>query len=479
MKLLSNAPWLLGSLLAVTACSVGPKYSKPETPVAANFSNGKHDSFANVEPAIQWWHRFDDSELNHLVDQALANNKDLKIAAARVDEAMALARVAHIALFPTVTSDASYTRTHESRVERIPLPGVTGNTQVLDFGLQETWEIDLWGRVRNSYKAAKADLEANNEQRNDTMVSLISDVGRLYLELRGLQNELAVALQNVQNQKETVELTENLLKGGRGTELDTSRALAQLKTTEATVPPLQSAISKDAHAIAVLLGEQPQVLEKELLRAKPIPSLPTLVRIGKPESLLRRRPDVRVAERSLEAASLRINVATADLFPKVTFNGTVDLQAKNFSGLSGPGSGASSFGPGISWPALDIWRVKALVDVAKAREREQLATYEKTVLTALQETEDALTDYGYQRARRGFLSEAAEASEKAARLARERFKQGAADFLTVLDAERTMLQAQSDLAVSETGTATAIVAVYKALGGGWESPGRDVTQSSK
>jgi multidrug efflux system outer membrane protein len=293
------------------------------------------------------------------------------------------------------------------------------------------------------------------------------------MDLRGQQLQLQVAEKNAANQRETLDLTEKLLQGGRGTELDTSRALAQLKQTESDIPPIRTAIARDIHAISVLIGAQPQVLEDSLSKSRPIPEMPERIRVGSPADLLRRRPDIRAAERALEATSLRLNVATAELFPKVAFNSTIDVQARNFGKLGGPGILATTFGPEVSWPALNIWQVKAAVDAASAQVRGQLATYQKTVLTALQESEDALTDYGQQVARTSLLREAAAASEKAAKLANDRFQQGAADFLTVLQAELTMLQAQSSLAQSETSEAISVVTIYRALGGGWEGIGVD------
>lgn len=285
--------------------------------------------------------------------------------------------------------------------------------------------------------------------------------------------ELGVAQRNAANQRETLKLTESLLQGGRGTELDTSRARAQLNQTLAAIPSIESAISKNTHLIGVLTGYTPESVEKELAATKPLPDMPSLVRIGDPASLLRRRPDIEAAEESLRAATERIGVATADLFPRVVFNGTAGVQANNFAKFGGPNIGATSFGPNISWPAFDLGRVKAQIDAAGAKAKSALASYEKVVNGALQETEDALVDYGRQRARTGFLREAASASEQAAKLARERYQNGVADFLTVLDAERTMLQAQSDLAASETVTATAIVAIFRALDGGWDSSGSE------
>jgi multidrug efflux system outer membrane protein len=467
-------------LCILSSCAVGPNYKKPETPVKASFAEKKQGNYSSEKTVTEWWRKFNDSQLTSLVQRTLANNKDLKVAAARVDEARALRRLVHFDYFPTVTADAAYTNSRRSNIGFSRSEGFgnspgfsspSRNEEVYDVGLDATWELDIWGRVRRSNWAVRYDLQAQEDLRHDTMVLLAAEVARAYLELRGLQNELGVAQRNAKNQEDTLKLTESLLQGGRGTELDTSRARAQLKTTLAAIPSIESAISRDIHRISVLTGEQPDVLTKQLIKFKDMPSLPSLVRIGNPADLLRRRPDIRAAENQLAAATERVGVEVADLFPRVAFNGRVGLQAETFSGLAKSGADTYNFGPQITWAAFDMGRVFANIEASKARTRQQFATYEKTVLTALQETEDALVDFGKQRQRRELLREAATASEQAAKLARERYQTGVATFLEVLDAERTMLEAQSRLAESETLTATSQVAIYKALGGGWETEG--------
>ncbi len=456
-------------LLLLSSCVVGPKYAKPETKVDGSFAGKGADNYSGQEVVAEWWRRFNDSQLTSLVERALDNNKDLKIAAARVEEYRALRRYVRYDYFPTVNSDAAYTNQRRSSTQSFG--AFPRDEEMYDIGLNATWELDIWGRVRRSNWAARLDVEAQEELRHDTMVLVSAEVARAYLELRGLQNELDVAVRNAKNQEDTLKLTESLLQGGRGTELDTSRARAQLNSTRAAIPSIESAISQDIHRISVLTGEQPDVLTKQLIKARKMPDLPSLTRIGDPASLLRRRPDIRAAEAQLAAATERVGVATADLFPRVTFNGRVALQAQDLAGWGHSGADTYNFGPGISWAAFDLGRVYAQIAANKARTKQQLGTYEKTVLGALQETEDALVEFGKQRQRRGFLAEAASASEQAAKLARERYQTGVATFLEVLDAERTMLEAQSRLAESETRTATAQVAIYKALGGGWESSG--------
>lgn len=465
-------------LCLLSSCTVGPDYKKPETPVSASFANKKQSNYSGDKVVVEWWRKFNDAQLTSLVERTLASNKDLKIVAARVEEARALRRVVRFDYFPTVTSDAAYTNRRLSKDQGFGtgLGSVvrSRDSETFEVGLDATWELDFWGRVRRSNWAARLDVVAAEELRHDAMVALSAEVARAYLELRGLQNELGVAQRNAQNQGETLKLTEDLLRGGTGTVLDTSRAKAQFYSTKAAIPRIESAIAQIIHRISVLTGEQPDTLRRELSRPKDMPSLPSLVRIGNPADLLRRRPDIRNAEAELAAATERVGVATADLFPRVTFNGRVGLQAETFSGLAKSGADTYDFGPGITWAAFDLGRVIARIDASKARTRQQLANYEKAVLTALEETENALVDFGKQRQRRELLREAVQAAEVAAKLARERYEAGRDPFLNVLDAERVMLEAQSRLAESETLTATSQVAIYKALGGGWETGGGSI-----
>lgn len=458
----------LATLLAVillAGCNVGPKYQKPDTKVNSKFGGGKSGPYSNDVIITDWWGRFHDAELNSLVRRALDGNKDLQIAASRVNEAKALRAYVRFDYFPTVPGAASYTNNRQSLAQTNGLSFGPRSVEIYSAGFEATWELDLWGRVRHLNKAAAADVATAESFRYETMVSLCAAVAGSYLELRGLQNQLDVARRNVDNQRDALKITENLLQGGRGTELDTSRAQAQLNGTLAAIPFIESAISKDIHRISVLIGQQPTVLTGELFPAKAMPKMPSLVRIGNPADLLRRRPDIAAAESSLQSATEKVGVATADLFPAVTFNGTAAIQANS---LSGPGSAATSFGPHITWAAFNLGRVKAQLDAAGARAEGQLASYEQTVLGALEETENALVQYGHERTRGEYLRAAAEASEHAAKLAKEVFEAGKTDFLTVTDANRTLLLAQSELASSETTTATALVAIYKALGGGWE-----------
>ena len=460
--------WALGFGIFFSGCAVGPNYKPPHTSVAASFANAPTNVASTDEATLAtWWKGFNDARLDGLVDRAIAHNHDLRLATANLKEARALRRLTTFDLAPTVQGNAGYQNGLLSK-SAAP-PGASRGArefELYDASFDATWELDFFGRVRRSVQAANAQFAATEATRLDVLVSVTAEVARNYLELRGLQNQLAVARKNADVQAETLKITQSRLEGGRGTEFDVSRSRSLLNLTLSTIPPLEAAIQKTIYRIAVLTGQQPTALTTDLFAPVPLPSVIPPLALSNPEFLLRRRPDIRAAERSLAAASARIGIATADLFPRVTFIGSVGLQAETLAGLGKNGADTWNFGPRITWAALDLGRVQARIKAADARTEASLAFYERTVLGALEETEDALVDYGHEQTRQHFLEASAQASKQAADLAHQRYESGAADFLSVLDAERTLLEAQDRLAASQTRTATAFVAVYKALGGG-------------
>jgi multidrug efflux system outer membrane protein len=459
-------PIMIAALLS--ACAVGPDYTKPDAAPGAQFANAVLPEFKRDGIEVAWWKQFDDPLLSELIDRAVSNNRDLKAAEANLRVARALYLEAGLDLLPTITSHANYTtqkRSFDAMNRRTFAPR---ELELFNVGFDAFWEVDFFGRIRRSVEARDAEVDAAEADLRDLLVSVISEVALNYFELRGLQNQLDVAQKNADNQAATLELTQARLEAGRGTELDTSRAKAQLDSTLATIPPIQTRIRENIHRLGVLIGQLPDTLSARLSEPAPMPKIPETIHIGAPADLMRRRPDIRVAERNLAAATARIGVATADLFPRVTFNGTIALESRTLSGLGASGTEAFSAGPRISWAFLDLGRVRARIRAADASADATLANYEQTVLTALEETENALVSYNRQRARRGLLASAATSSERAHQLAHLRFEDGITDFLTVLDAERRLLLDQELLAQSQTATATSLIAVYKALGGGWE-----------
>lgn len=460
--------------LFFTSCAVGPNYFAPEGSPQSRFRSDAAGMLAAApdEDALQaWWQRFGDARLNDLVAQTIANNQDVKAAVANIQAARAERNFGRFDFAPIVTSETSYTNSRASIAGTNRPAGLPRDVESYDTGFDATWELDLFGRVRRNVESLSAELGAAEAARDDLLVSVTAETARTYLELRGLQNQLAVARRNAENQRATLDLTDKLLEGGRGTELDTSRAQAQLSNTLATIPPLEGSIAKAYHRLGVLTGQAPDALRGRLSSGS-LPSRLPSIRVGDPASLLRRRPDIRASERQLAAATARIGVATADLFPRVTINGTVGLSANSFTNLGVNGADTFGVGPSISWAFLDSPRRLQLVKAAGARTEGRLAAYQQTVLLALEDVENSITDYGREQVRRNHLADAVRSSAKAASLARQRFDQGAAGFLEVLDAERVKLQAEVALAESQTRTATNLIAVFKALGGGWSTDGK-------
>jgi multidrug efflux system outer membrane protein len=457
---------------ALAACAVGPNYHRPETQVDATFANAGEPGLAAGDPIERYWTAFGDPMLTQLVEDSVTHNKDLAEATANLRAARAARRLAGFDQFPTVTLTGGYTQNQDAQQQ---FPGFAStesqrNFDIAQAGFDGLWELDLFGRVRRNVEAARADVGASEATLRDARVSVIAEVARDYFILRGLQDQLSLTKRNAENEFSTLKLTRTRLEAGRGNELDTSRAEAQWQTTLSSIPTLEASIATTIYRLSVLTGRPPTALVDTLSPQAAAPELPLLSSIGTPELLLRHRPDVRVAERQLAAATARVGVAMGDLFPKVTLVGDFAYVAPGFSDIGQSESKFYSVGPSISWAAFDLGRVFARIGSSRAQTDAALARYQGAVLGALEDTEGALITYGRSQSRREALRVAAAASDKAASLAQQRFEGGLIDFLEVLDAERTALSAELLLSQSRTDMATSLIAVYKALGAGWAIP---------
>src|SRR5580698_5044307 len=452
------------SALLLAACAVGPDYRTPDTaPVVLH--NAQTSAFAPQTPDSIWWQQFEDPELNELERRALAQNLDLRAAFDRVKAARAVFVERKLDYAPHVPLDATYAHSEEQQ------PGFGSNRfniQSDSLGFDATWEIDLFGHVRRSVEAARADLGAERANYRDAQVTVAAEVARNYFELRGAQRRLEVARENLGSQQQTLELTQLLDEAGRGQELDVQRSRARLKATEATIPPLEAAEKQADYRLAVLLGERPGALDQELGPAA-VATYAKALPIGDPAELLRRRPDVRAAERQLAAATARVGVATADLFPRVNVAGFVGFLSGDVGRLFGTGADnnarAWSVTPTVSWAAFDMGSVRARLRASEAQSDAAAANYEKAVLTALEDTENSFVAYSTQQTQLKSLTEQAQASRRAAELADTQYREGVADFLVLLDAQRTQLDAEDSVAQAETAVNVSVVAIYKALGG--------------
>jgi outer membrane protein, multidrug efflux system len=458
----------LATAAALSACAVGPNYHRPQTPVAAQFAGAEPAVYAtNQQTQVEFWKQFDDPTLNQLVSESLSANYDLRIAVGRLVQSRALRNQSEFDLAPTVTANAGYNKQRYPAVEN-PYGGAYSE-KFYDAGFDATWELDFFGGVRRNVQARNAELRGEVANLHDAQVSVIAEVARNYFELRGEQTQLAVARANVENQRQVLQLAQAERTAGSGTDLDVARAQAQLSTTLSTIGPLEAAVSRSIHRLSVLTGRQPDALTETLSAPHELPPLPHIVPVGSPADMLRRRPDIRSAEENLEASTDLVGVAISNLFPKVTFTGSFGFAAAAPGGFGTSASRSYGIGPGIYWPAFDLGRVHEQVAGARAGAVIALDQYHSTVLNALEETEDALVTHARDRDQLEHAQDAASASATAARLAKIRYQGGLVDFLSVLDAERTQLQAENDLAQDRTEAATSLIAVYKALGGGWET----------
>ena len=460
MNLKHFAPALLA--LSLSACMVGPDYQQPDTAPAKLETGAAAFDRSRFEDA--WWKQFDDPVLSQLVDQALKENRELRVAYDRVLASRAIRDDVSNDRFPTVTSRVS------SEVGKGQVPGQTEdrvNQERYDLGLDMIWEVDLFGRVRRELESADAQSQAAQADLQQLQVSLVAELADAYGQLRGAQLREGIARDNLKNQRESRDLTIQLRDNGVGNELDVQRAEARLAATEATLPQLQAEEVRQRNRIATLLGQRPDQLTVDL-SPRQLPAIAKALPIGDPGDLLRRRADVAAAERRLAAATADVGVATADLFPRVSLGGFLGYTAGRGSQIGSGAARAWGVSPTISWAAFDLGSVRARLRASKADADAALASYEQQVLLALEESSNAFSDYGKRQQRMLVLVRQSEASRKAAELAGVQYREGTLDFLNLLDAEREQLAAEDAQALAEVDVYRGIVAIYKALGGGWQ-----------
>jgi len=456
-------------------CVVGPDYhSSPAKAPAAWVSPVPSAVTSGSIATSSWWASFNDGELESLIRRAAQSNLDLRMAQARLQQARAVRGGSAADFWPAVDASGSYVREKVSENQpffgALPLPAnFPFEYSVYQAGFDASWEIDLFGGKRRALEAATADWEGAIEARSDAMVSLLAEVARNYVELRGDQQRLEIARRDLRLQKEALELTRARFQGGVATELDVTRAAALLAGMEAAIPPLETAQRAAMYGLAVLLGQQPGELVAELSAPVAIPRVPSEVPIGLPADLLRRRPDVRRAERQLAAETARIGVAKSDWFPKISLTGEAGIESVSLSKWFEPGSRFWSIGPSLQWRALDFGRVRAQVRAQTAVQEAALAAYQKAVLVSLQEAESAIVAYAQEQNRHRALADAVFENRRSLEMADGMYKNGRVNFLDVLDARRSLYQSDDELALSDQTVSLDLIALYKALGGGWET----------
>ncbi|MCU0556722.1 MAG: efflux transporter outer membrane subunit [Desulfobacterales bacterium] len=453
----------------LSACAaVGPDYVRPQddppTVWHTDLQKGLSEAPADPLTLSRWWATLNDPDLSRLVERAALGNLDLAEARARVREARARRGISTAALFPVLDASGAATRSRSSENRG---SGETGNFYTAGF--DAGWELDVFGGVRRSIEAAEMDLQASQEELHDVMVSLLAEVALNYVEARTFQARLGVAEANVVAQEETFGLIRSRYEAGLSSELAFQESLFNLESTRSQIPRLRTGLEAAKNRLAVLLGEQPGAVHAELAERRPIPLTPLRMAVGVPADALRRRPDVRRAERSLAAQTARIGVATADLYPKFSLAGGIGLESLAAGDFLEYASRTWNLGPSFSWNVFDAGAIRRNIEVQSALQEQALMRYESALLIALEEVENALVAYAEEQFRRESLTLATDAAGKAVQLAQEQYKAGLVDFSNVLIAQRSLLTLQDELAITEGAVTGNLVRLYKALGGGWRS----------
>jgi outer membrane protein, multidrug efflux system len=461
-------PFLVALLLA--GCTVGPDYHPPKTAAPDAWVSPQSGADTN-SPAAEtaWWKSFHDTELNSLVLRAAQSNLTIRAAVARVREARAAARIVSADFSPSLDAAGSYARQRYSANGFPPFPpNVPLDADVYQAGFDAAWELDIFGGTRRAVEAARADVAAAEFGRRNLLITICAEVARDYVEARAFQRRLAVTDANIKAQEEILDLTRDRFEKGLTGQLDVQEADALLSSTRAQSPVLEAGFRDAVYHLGLLLGQPPGALLDELAGAAPIPVAPPAVPAGLPSDLLQRRPDVQQAERQLAAATARVGAAASDLYPKFSLTGDVGLQSVSAGDWFTAGSRFWTAGPTVQWRIFDAGRIRANIRLQNARVDQSLAAYEQSMLAAFTDVESALTGYAKEQTRRQSLAHAAQANEKAVALAGDLYRHGLADFLRVLESQRALYQSQDALAESERTVSSDLIALYKALGGGWE-----------
>lgn len=450
--------------VCLVGCSVGPDFQAPGMGLPATWSFDKRPAAASANPAdlVKWWRRFHDPKLNALVEQAVDANLDVKIAAARLNQARAERQTAAASFWPWLSASGSQQDAHSGGSG----PGA-GTNRVYRGGFNAAWEIDIFGGSRRNLESANARLAGAAADLDATRLSMAAEVALTYCQLRSIQDQLGVAGRNLVMQQRSATITHERRQAGFASELDVVNSDALVANTKAQIPSLETAARRSVHAIAVLLGRPPVELSDMLSEPRPVPTAVSKVPTGIPSDLLRRRPDIRSAEANAHAATARIGVAVADLFPKFAFNGAISQQSTKLADWLSPSARVSSFGPSFNWALFQGGNIQANIRMQQALRDAAVLAYRKTVLGALQEVEDAMVSGSNELKRHAAIAEAVSANRRAVELSMNLYTAGQTDFINVLSAQRALLQTESEFTLSNLALATDLISLYKALGGGW------------
>jgi NodT family efflux transporter outer membrane factor (OMF) lipoprotein len=462
--------------IGITGCTVGPDYQSPEIAESPRRTSPQTAGVPSrtVEGEIDqtWWKTFRDPQLSSLVERLVAQNLDLKTAAERVVQSVAQRQVAVSQGLPHIEGQSSSTYNRQSQNGTlsllVPAPGAPLEYGLFRDGVTSSWQLDLFGRVRRAVEAADAETLAAVENRHGVALAAVAELAQSYMQLRGTQNRLGIAKRNLRLAEQNVDLVNARFGNGVATTLDLAQARAQQATIAGTLPPLRTQEAELINAVGLLLGEPPRALESELRRPQALPRMPRRIPLGLPGTLVRRRPDVREAEAQLHEATAQTGVAVANFYPDVTLNGAASAESLRLTNLFSPASLAFSVGPAISIPIFEGGQLRGALALRESRQREAAIVFQKTVLRAWQEVDDALTAYSEAQHRRADVARAVAENQTALQAARQRYSEGAIDFLNVNSTQAQLLQSENDLADSDTQIATDLVNLYRALGEGWE-----------
>ena len=508
MKTRFAAALLAATILA--GCTVGPDYKAPEAaspstwfsftsrpPKPAQPAASEPSALVTAPIEAAWWTVFKDPELSSLEKRVPDANLDIRTAAVRLAESRQQRNITAADQMPMINGNANYTRERPSSkgifsalgsgvASSASNPATTANGaggvaggipgasllspfNLYSVGFDASWELDLWGRVRREVEGANASVVASEQARRAAIVSVLGELARDYVQLRGIQTTAAITRQNLATAQDSLRLTQERFNGGLTTQVDVENAREQVAATQAQLPQLEQQEDAGINAISLLLAEQPGALRPELAGAKPVPPVPPVVPVGLPSDLLRRRPDIAQAEAQLHAATADIGVAVADFYPKISLSGSLSLQALQFKDVGNWAARQYALGPTLTLPLFEGGRLRGTLELRKAQQQEAYIAYQKTVLQAWHDVANAMDAYETEQRRRAQLQIAVTSAGNAVNLSKQRYAQGISDFLQVLDAERSLLSAQQQLSESTTNVSTNLVAIYKALGGGWET----------
>ncbi len=486
---MNNIKYILPTLLLFSGCMVGPKYNKPEMSMPSEFEEKKERDEVETD-LCYWWKQFNDPVLDDLIQKALEANYDLRIAIEKIQQARAQYRIERSHLWPEIDLNAVATRSRLSKnlfpKPETSLPQAQSGLfpslfNIFQIGFDAIWEIDVWGKFRHGKKAAYYTWESMQDEAESVLISMVSEVAVNYVAVRALQKKIDLTKKRIEADEEELKITQDLYQIGLDNEIQLTTLISTIESDRAALPVLEASLKQTAYTLAYLLGRQPEGFMEVFAEERPIPSSTDKVPVGLPSELLRRRPDIRSAERQLAAATEQIGAAVADLFPHIALTGitlsaanqagsSVGLESYKLDKLFTAPSRVFSVGLGINWDILDFGRVRSTIDVNKSLQKQALLTYEQTVISSLKDVESALVAYFEEQKRRDSLVLKVSADRRTFEITGQLYEAGLANETQVLEAKKTYLASETTLVESDQSLAGDLIAIYKAIGGNWDPP---------